>query len=932
MIRILNQQDALLKSCAKPATNSSYTHAVIKKEGDISLYSVDNLKNTDFWIQYCDLSVKALKDPNNYFACLYEKPEEEMPVTVEFLFTWINPKEELMWNEEFLPTIARIYQTLIAENFRFENAEYNLHCCVLESKLWKKSETEQCIDVRLQFPYCKINTSFFADLRKKAIAEIRRVAVSSLFYESPLGEWENMINLRTGFEPLLMYGSRKLPHSAPMILTKIFEDLTREEEETDDEEDLYEGLLLEDCFTPSNHSHSFILEILRLPYISRDDYEDWLPLFFSTQYWMKIMKSVNEDVRKQKTPQHNNVPILGGPQEHFDESNIDLAVIFLEMINNDRFLNEASWTTIGKALYYASEGHDDGLQLWIRYSKQAISGIPKPPAYLNGEIEYRCTLKYYTFPSNGTSVKSLAIFAQDDAPEKYTSWHDSWVGVAMNTALSQRDVDMACALYRMYWLEFVCVSASGSIQKWYRFDGVRWKQLEAGVYLRRAITNQFEPKFRQCVTHLSRLSENCKDPHRKAQYDETIDSIRSLIKKLGKTGTKNAIMKEVAERFLCESFSSYLDKNPLLLGTPRGILEVVDKKIIFRKGMPEDFITRTTAVPYLQSFSWNHASVKGVMEWMRKVFIDNDLRHYALKFFSSILRGGNIDKIFVALTGSSGDNSKTSLVKCICMMLGPQYSVKLNNESLTSNERTGSNATPQWARIEGTRLVVCDEMGDTPLKKNIIKKMTGQDSIYVRANYTDGQDIEVQAKLLEVANDPPEIETPDKPVQKRFKNIPCLSQFVPEEEAPSTEEEQFKKGIFPMDKTFDRLLAEYAPAMLWVFVEFYPYYAEEGLGNEPKIVIDYTKKFWNENDMYGQYLEECVPRTSDKRASVSLKVLYDNFKDWFYQTYPNSAAPERRTFKVQMNNRLGPQEAGSWYGIVVNEDGLRRKRAKEEDE
>lgn len=920
MLRKLNGQHTLLKECMRPASSTSYTHMTMEQPGSPQYWHLDSSKVTEFWSEYCELSQQAIERPEEVFLCLYEATGVTGPVVVDINFIWSQDVEEdELWRPSLIPTLVRIYQTILAESVSDTKGVEHLYCAVLQSPLWS-DERGKHIDLRLQFPYCRLDVSFLPVLRKRALEALRKLSVIALLTHTPVVDWDAIIPPRSG--PLLMYGSRATYEQRPLIFERILIDLTRGEDEDSEDEDEDLDVLsmeLEECFAPTNHSHSYANHTLTLP--DMPVHEQWLPLFFSVDYWLSFL-SLKGETKRTLTPRRE-VPVLGGQREHLLDDKLELAKTFLDMLDSSRFHRESSWLTIGKALSQASDASDDGLQLWIRYSR-SHARVPLPPYHLTGDLDHLCALKYYTFPPEGITVKSLAWFAMTDSPEQYTTWHNAWCSEAMNTALSRRDSDMGHALYRMHWLEYVCVKASGVNQLWYRFDGTRWKRLEAQTYLRRQISGEFELRFKECRTTLSRLSENCTDPYQKERHEKTISAINALVERLGKGQVKNAILREAAERFLCETFEQHLDKNPLLLGTPRGVLEVLDDKIIYRRGMPEDFVTKSTGVPYLASYSWEHPSVKAALKWIGQIFVDKALRHHAIKFCSSILRGGNQDKLYIAFAGDTGNNAKSTFVKALVKALGTHYAVKLNTEALTTGARGGGDATPQWARTAGVRLVVVDEIeDDTPLKKGIIKKVTGGDTIPVRGLYQEFQDIEVLFKILQVCNDCPDIARADPAIRRRFRIFPCVSRFVPRSEAPESEDEQYRLKIFPEDLNFDRNFPELVPALLWVFVNYYHYYAEEGLV-DPPMVTEYTSKFWDENDSYGQFLEERTIHVADQKCSLSLGALYSSFKEWFYQTYPNTAAPERRTFKQQITARWGrPGSGAKWLGVAFKDEEAR---------
>jgi phage/plasmid-associated DNA primase len=68
--------------------------------------------------------------------------------------------------------------------------------------------------------------------------------------------------------------------------------------------------------------------------------------------------------------------------------------------------------------------------------------------------------------------------------------------------------------------------------------------------------------------------------------------ICEIINRLGDAGDKDHIMKEAKELFWDQSLIEKLDTNPYLLCFNNGVIDFKEK--IFRRGYPEDYISKTT--------------------------------------------------------------------------------------------------------------------------------------------------------------------------------------------------------------------------------------------------------------------------------------------------------------------------------------------------
>jgi hypothetical protein len=90
---------------------------------------------------------------------------------------------------------------------------------------------------------------------------------------------------------------------------------------------------------------------------------------------------------------------------------LTLCEVFLPMLNPERFINE--FMTIGKALHHSCNGSDEGLLLWISYTK----------------LEEKCREVYDTFSGNKITVRTIAYYAYEDNRNLYNQWFLSMIPI-----------------------------------------------------------------------------------------------------------------------------------------------------------------------------------------------------------------------------------------------------------------------------------------------------------------------------------------------------------------------------------------------------------------------------------------------------------------------------------------------------------------------
>jgi phage/plasmid-associated DNA primase len=604
-----------------------------------------------------------------------------------------------------------------------------------------------------------------------------------------------------------------------------------------------------------------------------------------------------------------------------EDTDMDIAERMIQMINQERVMDTNYWLDIGKALYNCEE--DEGgdyrmskgsraFSVWVSFSKNGSRTIDD------------CENEWESFEvKNSLTVKTLAWFARKDSPSMYNAWHRERYEKYMKEALSLLDDDIAKALYWVYWLDFNC-KITEKKATWYQFKRNRWIPIPKGIELSKKISNEFYNKY---LTMNINLLKESKSTTIKKVHDDNIDhsnQINKLYKKLKEKSGKHNIMSLAQEYFMDDKFGEFENANQSLMGLPNGVIECLDDKAIFRDGKPEDYITMTGSSKYHSEYNWDTPVVKDFMYWMKQTFTDKDMRHYFLKWCASLIHSYNVDKIIPCWTGE-GHNSKSMVEKLLDSVFG-HYSFTLSTEILT--KRGAARENQQKALSSKKKYVKVQEPDqDTTFKNGILKEWSGMDSFYANLLYDDGDVMEAMFKLFIVANKIPIIPGADHAIIERLRAFPFTSVWKKiRSEVPKSEEEQFKKRTFLMDKNFSNKIARLANGALWVFVQYYKNYRDEGLV-EPKLVRDATEAYWEENDIYRHFIRDNIevavdeqlkskenPIGINKNEKISITEMYKVFSPWFRESYPSLKLIDQPTMRSILKQRLKNLLGDEWLG------------------
>lgn len=877
--------------------------------------------------EYCKLVQQKLEDGAEGDLTLSEAQRLQAPLTIDFELSYAPCEDEFLpYDQRFPLYVCGLLQEIIRDNFIIKSHE-DLCCLFSESmNSWEQSDETIHHNLRFYFPNIVVQNRDHEDIRQQLIKLLNSKNITKNFDKPLSTSWDKIV-IKKNASPVPLYGSvgeRSIP---PLVLKDMWNqvDLEVVEDEERNIDDSYERVYLNGMFDP--HNHAFFRdgiipkdELVIEDTGDEDDYEEqlrkWLPLLYSFGYNESLTKKKDKKKGKiQATPVYtgvSNAPL------------IDIARILLGMINPDYVLSYIKWFEIGKALYSASQGTDAGLVMWRKFTTDAIKDkeFEKLPRHLTiKNVEETCNALYNSFPDDDKiTIKTLAWYAKSCNPNAYAEWHKAWCSDSYEKALSTYDTDIAIALYRTFWLEYVYVSEAKT-PVWYRYTGHRWVECKQGLELSKKISDSFCQRFEIIKADLIVQASRSMDQEFKRKVEAKSKLYDQIIKTLKNGPSKSSIMREAREHFEHPKFLEYLDSEPHITGVLNGVLEVDPEENIirFRSGKPEDYISMTAGVKYSTVYSDTHPLVIECSDWIKRVFPNMDLYCHFMKFAASMLYGKNADKIFPIWSGG-GDNSKSMVVKLFECVLG-EYCIKLPVNMLADQKRSASGPTPELARADHKRCGFLEEpSSDLVMANGIIKRLTGGDSFFARKLNENGKDIEMTLKVVLMCNKVPTIVDPDQATKNRVKIFPFMSKWC--DDAPEDPNEQMKQGRFKKDPNFERNIPRLAPAFLWLMVKSWRSYKIEGLKNPP-VIIEQTEDYFKRTDIYAQFLSESITNVKnqkgeiDEKAKLSIQEIYNEFKIWYRSAFPDGKIPSRTDVRSDLISRWGPTTNNCWLGIKL---------------
>ena len=786
-------------------------------------------------------------------------------------------KPVTIYNESHVIKLVEIYQNVLKQILD-ECTEEDLHCIFLNKDPYVVEKNDGFYTkhgFHLHFPYIFLNR---VEHEAHLIPRIKdQVGKNKIFANVGFADSSSLIDTSYSKIPWLLYGCRKDFDKDPYKIAKVFD---HQQKETPLEKAFNNYILLdknEQEIDLSGKVEYYLPRILSIIPFGRDIKE--------------LRSGLPAPMEARRKPKHQR------SREERDDidfhENSDMIKTLIGMLDDKRASDRNEWIRIGWVIFNIGNGCDEAREMWLDFSKRCGNKFDEQDCINHWE---KMIKKDYT-------IGSLRHFASIDSPEEYDKLRDDNVKKYIQQSLSGSHNDIARALYELYGTEFVC--ASTRHKSWFQFRNHRWQEIEDGIYLKKKISTSILEKYTSLSKDYFDKLGSAQDAGEQAMYKERVKQLMKLVSSLKSAPFKNNVMKECMEVFYDGSFLKKLNKNPYLVGFRNGVYDT--RTHSFRAGSPEDYISLQMSVEY-KIFDSTAVEMAQVIDFLKKVFPDKSVRDYFLDTSSDVFVGGNHSKIVQVWTGE-GDNSKSVTQSLFEKMLG-EYAVKLPTSLIIGKRTQSSAACPELVRAgNGVRFAVLQEPDQKDvINIGILKELSGNDTFFARGLFKDGGEITPMFKLILICNEPPQLPYGDKAVWNRIRVIPYEATFC--DDAPDTFEQQILEKRFPKDRQFSDKIPGMVEAFAFMLLEHRKTVRKH---YEPPKVKLATEGYRKKNDIYRQFIEECI--IDDSKSTISLLEVYTSFKEWFKESLPNHRIPIKNDVLIYFTKSWGdPGKGVKWIG------------------
>lgn len=356
--------------------------------------------------------------------------------------------------------------------------------------------------------------------------------------------------------------------------------------------------------------------------------------------------------------------------------------------------------------------------------------------------------------------------------------------------------------------------------------------------------------------------------------DLAVDDTPSAKKSAGRASFARGVEEHASRDQRLAVTGDAWDRNPYLLGTPGGTVDL--KSGDLRPAQPADFITKLAAVA--------PADIADCPRWVR--FLDEatggdaELIVFLQRWAGYCLTGSTAEQSLCFFYGPGG-NGKSVFCNTLQGILG-EYAKAASLDTFTAS--TFDRHPEELAVLAGARMVSASETdAGKRWAEARVKSLTGGDVIRARFMRQDSFEYRPAFKLTILGNHAPTIANLDDAIRRRFLIVPFT-----------------RRPAVPDPGLEEALRAEW-PAILRWMIEGALAWQRDGL-SRPQSVMDATRQYFEEQDVFGQWLDEnCdVEPANPAKFEGSVK-LFENWSEFAKQR--GEPAGNQRDFKGFMRRR-----------------------------
>lgn len=335
------------------------------------------------------------------------------------------------------------------------------------------------------------------------------------------------------------------------------------------------------------------------------------------------------------------------------------------------------------------------------------------------------------------------------------------------------------------------------------------------------------------------------------------------------------------------------DQDVMLLGTPGRTVDLITGHL--RPANPRDYITKQTLVEP------RAGTPKQWLQFLKDVTNnDNELIDYLQRLSGYMLTGQTVEHAFVFLYGT-GSNGKSTYFETVMKVLN-DYASMASMGAFMETRNDGGRATPEIMRLDGSRMVVCNEVQEGQYwHESKVKALVSGEPFTGRCLYQEERTFTPTFKVLVVGNHKPKLRNVDYAMRRRLHLVPFTVQIEKDKQ----------------DKYLKEKLLREAPEILNWCIDGCLKWQKEGL-NRSEAVRSATDCYFDEEDIVKQWQESCLGIGNG--LSATPKQLADSLHEYSGEKVSTKKVAEIMEAISLSGQKIRKKRTASgvtWEGVAV---------------
>lgn len=338
---------------------------------------------------------------------------------------------------------------------------------------------------------------------------------------------------------------------------------------------------------------------------------------------------------------HTNQTVDNGESQSDADSEQDIVVKLMGLLNHSRFSDYMDWRDIATSL--KNDYGERYKELWLKYSRTS------PKFDLESALALWEQVAKANYTGRRLTVRSIHQKAKLDSPHSYAELVDTMIDPKIEECIAQGGAGhrLAEIFVMLHGEVFVCTNPTS--RTIYHFKDHRW--IESGIgtinlllsdTIYKAFVNK-AAKIGSSLAHTDTDTENNENAAQKQRYE----ICNKIALKLLDPRYKSSLLTEICHMIEDRKFFEKLDTKAHLIGFDNGVFDFEEEG--FRAGDPQDLISFSCGFDY--AFEDLESVQTEIASFVMSCFDDQETGLYTLLTYAACLYGYRKFEEFYIQTG-----------------------------------------------------------------------------------------------------------------------------------------------------------------------------------------------------------------------------------------------------------------------------------------